>query len=577
MIGTLLAAAIAITAIAFATFSTVEALEERRAATGAMQLQIASMEISADEALHAFANGTTSDAILPLIDTLSTDHDTVLHSLEADEHSRVDALISKIMAKHQLNPETRAMSLDSNEYRELEALLTSAATRANEDAIVAERHALFAVIAAAIAMMTISWTLLRWRFQAGQARTAVDARLREGQRFETLLNDSPAIFVVLREDGTVTYRSASADDVLTSDLDRDGLLDLFIPEDRARLLEHLQQDGVTGASAIFSSRGPTGRLRTWEIRVSDLRGNDLIGGHLVTTREVTYEARLREELREQATTDPLTGLANRRALQPTLGAAVQRMHEDGGISAFLAIDLDRFKAINDALGHRDGDTLLRLVAERLRRSDSAGALLRLGGDEFTAVLPLCVRYPIEAKQAGDQFLRSLRDPFVIGLDRRVIGASVGVAVTGDPEQVADLLHRSDIALYEAKRLGGGRTVLFNEPMEAAVSRPNQITRALRAADKNAEFSLVFQPIVNTVDRQIVSLEALLRWTSPTLGDVNPGEFIEVAEGSGEICAIGAWVLNEVCRQLAVWSEANINDRIAVSFNVSARQLSEGLR
>ncbi|MEZ5383807.1 MAG: EAL domain-containing protein [Microthrixaceae bacterium] len=285
---------------------------------------------------------------------------------------------------------------------------------------------------------------------------------------------------------------------------------------------------------------------------------------------------LGEELQRQAAVDALTGLPNRRALEPALRAgppdAAGRASSDS--VALLILDLDGFKQTNDTLGHLAGDHLLRAVAERLSGVLHSGeTLLRLGGDEFAAVLP-AVSSDDEPRQLADRLLAALVEPFEVGPRLERLRTSIGAAV-GDAGVTSEvLLRRADMALYEAKRAGGSMMLTFEPEMEIRATAASTMSRELRNADFDREFSLVFQPIVDSDSWETVSVEALLRWTSPSLGVVGPNEFIQVAEQSGDICAIGRWVLSTAVAQLAEWDDAGLSEGISLSLNVSSRQFEE---
>ncbi len=291
-------------------------------------------------------------------------------------------------------------------------------------------------------------------------------------------------------------------------------------------------------------------------------------------RSRTSEMRLRRDLQRQANTDLLTGLPNRRVLDPALEVARSRMSSSGGTTALIFLDLDGFKDINDTLGHHEGDALLVQVAARLQGAQRAGdLLLRLGGDEFAVVLS-DVSGPDGAELAAYRYLQILNDPFEVGSRPEVLRTSVGVTTTNDPTNVAGLTAEADLAMYEAKRSGGNAVAVFDRSMETRSDETSRITRALRAANYDDEFAVVYQPIVTVNGGHTTGFEALLRWNSPSLGSVGPNEFIPIAERSGEINKIGQWVLNDVCRQISTWDREHEHRDLSVSFNVSPHQLSQ---
>jgi diguanylate cyclase (GGDEF)-like protein len=286
------------------------------------------------------------------------------------------------------------------------------------------------------------------------------------------------------------------------------------------------------------------------------------------------ELRLRRDLLHQANTDELTGLPNRRALDAILTNIARGIDSATSAAGFVLLDLDGFKGVNDTLGHRAGDELLTQIAARLKsvqRPDDV--LIRLGGDEFAVILPNLLD-PRAAEQVAYRYLQVLGDPFTIGVHPEHLRTSIGVATTTDPRQVDKLMHQADTAMYDAKTAGGNRVSVFEPTMETDSDRTVQITRALRAADHDREFSVVYQPIVAIDGLTVVGYEALLRWDSPSLGPVGPAEFIPVAERAGEICEIGRWVLDTITRELTTWEATGRDAELYMSWNVSPHQLAQ---
>jgi diguanylate cyclase (GGDEF)-like protein len=281
---------------------------------------------------------------------------------------------------------------------------------------------------------------------------------------------------------------------------------------------------------------------------------------------------LTDELRRRATHDSLTGLANRdlarQLLDSSLGART------AGLVGLLFCDLDKFKAINDRLGHEAGDDLLCQVAERLSACVRGDDLLaRLGGDEFLIVLP---NVPdLEAvTQVGQRVLEALTEPFQLGDERVQVGASVGGVVgERDSEQIqaVDLLRDADAAMYAAKNRGRGRVEVFDRFTAQKAVDYLSLREDLQTALRRDELEVHYQPIVDLVDERVTGFEALLRWNHRELGGVSPDVFIPMAEETGAITAIGAWVLGEACRQLAEW-HAECGAPLSMSINVSPIQL-----
>ncbi len=287
------------------------------------------------------------------------------------------------------------------------------------------------------------------------------------------------------------------------------------------------------------------------------------------------ERLLHASLRRQAETDELTELPNRRHLERALRDASERMRLDGGSTGLLYLDLDGFKGVNDSRGHDAGDSLLTLVADRLRRACGANeTLVRIGGDEFAVVL-VGITDEAEARTAAHRYLEILDRPCELSPHQfETMRASIGVAVTSDPSSLDELRREADLAMYSAKVRGGHGIALFDPSMREAAELQSDLTRALRAARIDEEFHLVYQPVVNIHDDSVLFAEALLRWTSPELGAVPPMDFIPIAEQCGEIHKLGAWVAHNVIDQLAVWSTDSELTEICISCNVSVLQLAD---
>jgi diguanylate cyclase (GGDEF)-like protein len=280
--------------------------------------------------------------------------------------------------------------------------------------------------------------------------------------------------------------------------------------------------------------------------------NDEVGQLLRSMQRMVSNLRSSEDrLVHQATHDALTGLANRKLFRERVGRALAAATSDRMV-AVMYIDLDNFKDVNDGLGHDAGDQLLRGVADRLldatRGSDTVA---RLGGDEF-AILLRGVRAPAEIVIVAERVARYLDKPLgIMNTDVRV-GASVGLAFGDGTAAADDLLRQADVAMYAAKHGGKGRYVLFEESMHKAALERLVLESDLRSALDRGELELHYQPVVELSTRRIVGAEALIRWRHPERGMIAPAAFIPLAEATGLIVPIGAWALNEACRQAVAW-------------------------
>jgi diguanylate cyclase (GGDEF)-like protein len=274
---------------------------------------------------------------------------------------------------------------------------------------------------------------------------------------------------------------------------------------------------------------------------------------------------------EQLLRDPLTGLASRLVLNDRLRLALERARRQRTAVAVLFIDLDRFKVLNDSLGHDTGDQVLRVVSERLRScARGADLAVRFGGDEFILVCE-DLDGPAAAMAIGERVGALLRRPVPVDGRGHVLTVSIGVRVTTDPDRSPqDLVRDADTAMYRAKERGRDRCELFDTAMFTDASRRLEIEAGLRVALARDELRLHYQPEVDLASGRVEAVEALLRWEHPERGLLAPGEFISVAEDTGLIVPIGSWVIREACRQAAAWSDPPVTMRV----NLSARQLRD---
>ena len=294
----------------------------------------------------------------------------------------------------------------------------------------------------------------------------------------------------------------------------------------------------------------------------------------VVVRDVTLRRELQRKLSYQARHDSLTGLANRSMLHERVSAALSRARRRSTGVALLFIDLDNFKTVNDTMGHAAGDELLTVIAKRLRSclraSDSAA---RLGGDEF-AILLEDLSVEAEPATVADRLIDIIRKPVEIAGKDVFVGASIGIA-TGDLALASDeLLRNADVAMYTAKREGKNRFSIFQPQMQQAVMGRAKLEVDLRTAVEKNQFEVKYQPIIDLATNQPVAVEALVRWRHPD-GEIAPNTFIPIAEEINLISGVGQLVLDTACDQVARWnSDLRFSGRLAVSVNVSSRQLSD---
>jgi len=351
------------------------------------------------------------------------------------------------------------------------------------------------------------------------------------------------------------------------------LLAAIHPDDRERVRQALAASLERGEPYDIEHRivRPDGAVRMVHQRAELVRD---AAGHPVRrvgiVRDITERKAAEAQLAHQATHDPLTGLPNRTLLLDRLGQALDRARRGEPSGAVLFLDLDRFKEVNDTLGHDAGDRLLIAVAGRLRQALREGdTLTRLGGDEFVALLAGAAGAG-EATEVAARLAAALARPFTIAGHEYLVAASVGIVLaTGAYARAEEVLRDADVAMYRAKAAGGDGYALFDPAMQAALVAHVALERELRGALDRDEFALQYQPIVDLHTGRVVRVEALVRWHHPTRGLVPPGAFIPLAEEIGFIVPLGRWVLGEACRQARSWRAAGMP--VAVAVNLTTRE------
>ena len=382
--------------------------------------------------------------------------------------------------------------------------------------------------------------------------TGVDGRFEEvNQAFVELFGYSRE--ELLARDTSVLYASPADRQRFRDEIARAG----FVRDYEMRLL---RRDG-----------GPIDVLLSASVRRAP---DGTLLGYQGIFHDITERKRAAEQLAYGTLHDALTGLPNRALLVDRLEHAAERVRRGDFLSAVLFLDLDRFKVVNDSLGHGLGDRMLLECARRLEDALRPGdTLARFGGDEFTVLLE-GISGLLEATHLAERLLAAVAEPFDLEGHEVFATASIGIALaaTGqeDPEE---LLRNADAALSRAKVLGKNRLEVFDRAMHAEAMARLRLETDLRRALDRGEFRLVFQPIVVLDTGTIDGFEALLRWRHPERGDVGPDAFIPVAEETGLILPLGRWVVEECCRQMQRWTEAG-HTQLAMSLNLSARQFAE---
>jgi diguanylate cyclase (GGDEF)-like protein len=348
------------------------------------------------------------------------------------------------------------------------------------------------------------------------------------------------------------------------------LLDLHLPDATgSECVEQVQQADPQVPIVVLSGQGD----EDYAVEILNRGVQDYLvkweGDGRIILRSIRYaieRKRSESKLNYLARYDSLTGIPNRQYLRDQLERATTRALRGRKKMALLFLDLDRFKMVNDTLGHQLGDDLLRLVVQRLKDSIRAEDLLaRLGGDEF-AVLLEDVEGPLELEAVARKILSRFQEPFQ--LDGRQVSVTASVGITLYPVDNADpmaLLNNADIAMYQAKEQGRNNFKFFTPSMHEEILRYHGIETDLKNALAEKQFSLLYQPQLSLTDHRVHAVEALLRWNHPVRGRVRPDEFITVAEESGYIVPVGLWVLEEACRQLKRWGSSGLPvPRVAIN-------------
>jgi diguanylate cyclase (GGDEF)-like protein len=302
-------------------------------------------------------------------------------------------------------------------------------------------------------------------------------------------------------------------------------------------------------------------------------GNRELVGGVITFRDITEITNRTSELEKLAQFDELTGLANRSLFTEQLSRAIGRSQRKGAPLAALTIGLDRFKSVNDTLGHDIGDTLLRQVAERLKSNLRIGDFTgRWGGDEFVVCLEDFGEAG-NAAAAAQKLLLVLSEKYEIGSSEVYATPSIGIALYPDAgDTAARMLKAANVAMLEAKKHGGGRFQYYSNALNTKLAQREELEIGLRHALVRDEFVLHYQPRIDLTSGRLIGLEALLRWQHPRFGLLAPARFLPILESSGLIHSAGEWVIGTACRQLAGWQRQFEMPDLSIVINLSPQQL-----
>ena len=376
--------------------------------------------------------------------------------------------------------------------------------------------------------------------------------------------------------GMLVYVSPPIGELLgckTGELTGRPLSDMFVADPQGQENERTLAFHLSARSAFIelAMRAATpGEERWWSVNgrpLYDTFGNFV--GFRGSGHDLTEKRRSAEHASRLAHYDSLTGLANRLQMAQTLEKILAAPNIEHRACTVFLLDLDRFKQVNDTMGHPAGDYLLTQVASRLERTiGETGRVGRLGGDEFQVVLPGRHRYEDLAALAV-QVIRDLSEPYSIDGQRVMIGASVGVALSPNDGVTSEaIIRNADLALYAAKDGGRGRHHFYAADLHSDAEERRQLEQDLRDALAQGGLEVFYQPVVHTSTERITGFEALLRWNHPTRGPLSPAKFIPIAEDSGLITQIGEWVLRQACHHLALLPES-----VRVAVNVSPLQFA----
>lgn len=421
---------------------------------------------------------------------------------------------------------------------------------------------------------------------ADQRRIAAAALQEKERTLSTLLRNLPGMSYRCRTDENFTLEFVSAgcleltgyppEDLLENR--RLAFIDLVHPEDRDRVSEEIRRAIGNSERLMIEYRivCADGSIKTVSEKAQAIRDEsgkvEALEG---IVDDITDRKRFQEQLEILAQYDALTGLPNRALFYDRLRQAIGRARREQSLVGLMFLDLDRFKQINDSLGHAVGDRVLKEIAERFRRFlREVDTIARLGGDEFTVIIEN-VSDPEQVTAVAEKIRQALSEPLVLDGHDMLVSASIGITLyPQDAEDIEHLIRNADIAMYNAKRRGGRQQYQFYESSMAPLAAERlEMEARLKRAMENGEFLLHYQPTVNVGNGRITGMEALIRWQSPE-GMIPPADFIPIAEESGLILEIGAWALKSACAQARGWERAGLPP-LRLAANLSPLQFRQG--
>jgi diguanylate cyclase (GGDEF)-like protein/PAS domain S-box-containing protein len=451
-----------------------------------------------------------------------------------------------------------------------------------------------ALVVAAALLLLAAMVLNR---RAARRALAAESALRESEeRLRLVANNVPALISYVDREQRYRFSNRTYDDwfgIAHEEMQGRTVAEVFGEEPYGRMRQDIERclagEAVEFEFAMAENSASGGRRRTLQVAcVPHLDAGGKALGFYMLGNDVTQLKRAQEDLRFAAVQlqrdaqrleflahhDTLTGLPNRAMFAERAREAVAHTRRHDKNAAFLFLDLDNFKDVNDSLGHDVGDGLLKIISARLRASVRGDDFVaRIGGDEFCVLLQ-DIADPREAAAVAQKLVHELAKPYRVGEHSLKSGASIGIAcVPHDGDDVPTLLRLADAAMYRAKDLGRNGYQFFSVMLSEDAASAQALAAELRTGVERGELFLVYQPRIDVATRQVVGAEALLRWRHPRYGVLSPESFLPVADESGLLVPIGAWVLREACAQGRRWLDAGIQP-ITVIVNISARQLRD---
>jgi diguanylate cyclase (GGDEF)-like protein/PAS domain S-box-containing protein len=400
-----------------------------------------------------------------------------------------------------------------------------------------------------------------------------------GARFRALVQNSHDIITIHDAQGLTTYESPSAARVLgypSGSMIGKSPFETIHPRDLAKAkaaFAELVRGGDDPAPLVLRFRRADGSWILLESLGNNMLDHPGIRGIVLTSRDITERRRAEKQVHYLANYDLLTTLPNRFLMRDRLAQAIAQAQRSETRLAVMHIGLDRFKVVNETLGHFVGDSVLKQAAERIRKVSRDGdTVARVGGDEFSVVVSNVFSYP-GLSSAAEYMLGELSNPFSSEGQELFVSASIGISLYPDDAlNVDEVIKHADAAMSSAKKLGRNNYQFFTANLNQDMHERMQIEAGLRTAIQRDELTLLFQPKIDLATRKIFGAEALLRWNHPKLGEISPTRFIPIAEDAGLVGQIGEWVLRSACQQIRGWQDAGYHLQVAV--NVSARQFQQ---